>query len=74
MVDFGSERGLGVFETTGITIYLEDFKKAKTKLCTKRCRFRMDTSYIESRINGGSTGLPKLTCSISVPSTSIAAA
>ena len=43
MVDFGSERGLSVFEAAGITCYFEDFKKAKTKLWAKRCRFRMDT-------------------------------
>jgi hypothetical protein len=44
MVDFGSERGLSVFEAAGITCYFEDFKKAKTKLWAKRCRFRMDTN------------------------------
>jgi hypothetical protein len=30
MVDFGSGQGMSVFETTGITCYFEDFKKAKT--------------------------------------------
>ena len=43
MVDFGSERGPSVFETGGITSYLEDFKKAKTKRWAKRCRFWMGT-------------------------------
>jgi hypothetical protein len=31
MVDFGSKRGLSVFEAAGITCYFEDFKKEKTK-------------------------------------------
>jgi hypothetical protein len=44
MVDFGSERGLSVFETGGIARYFEDFKKAKTKRWVKRCHFWMGTS------------------------------
>jgi 7,8-dihydro-6-hydroxymethylpterin dimethyltransferase len=41
VVDFGSERGLSVFETTDIARYFEDFKNAKTKCWAKRCHFRM---------------------------------
>jgi hypothetical protein len=44
MVDFGSERGLSVFEIRGIAGYFEDLKKAKTKRWAKRCYFWMDTS------------------------------
>jgi hypothetical protein len=43
MVDFGSERGLSVFETTDIVRYFEDFKKAKTKRWGKRCHLWMGT-------------------------------
>ncbi len=44
MVDFGSEQGLSDFETAGIAGYFEDFKRAKTQLWAKRCRFRMGTT------------------------------
>ena len=39
MGDFGSEQGLSDFETAGIAGYSEDFKRAKTPLWAKRCRF-----------------------------------
>jgi hypothetical protein len=42
MVDFGSERGLSIFETGGIASYFEDFKNAKTKCRAKRCHFWSD--------------------------------
>jgi len=51
MVDFGSERGLSVFEAAGITCYFEDFKKAKTKLWAKRRRLWMDTNYQEPAVH-----------------------
>ncbi len=51
MVDFGSGQGLSNFETDGVAVtaiadiasYVEDFKRAKTPLWTKRCRLWMDT-------------------------------
>jgi len=46
MVDFGSEQGLNDFETAGIACYFEDFERAKTQPWAKRCRFWMDTNYI----------------------------
>jgi len=39
MVDFGFEQGLSDLETAGIVDYFEDFKRAKTPLGAKRCRF-----------------------------------
>jgi hypothetical protein len=44
MVDFGSEQGLSNFETAGIAVYVEDFKRVKTPLWAKRCRLWMGTS------------------------------
>jgi hypothetical protein len=46
MVDFGSERGLSVFESGGIVLYFEDFKKAKTKCWTKIYHLWMDTHSV----------------------------
>ena len=46
MVDFGSEQGLSDFETTRITGYFEDFKRAKTQLWAKRCRLCMGAIYL----------------------------
>jgi len=43
MVDFDSEQGLIDFETTEIACYFRKFKRARTQLWAKRCRFRMDT-------------------------------
>ncbi len=43
MVDFGLEQGLSDFETAGIVLYSEDFRRAKTPLWAKRCRLWMDT-------------------------------
>jgi len=50
MVGFGSEQGISFFETTGIVNYFEDFKKAKTPLRAKRCRFRMDIKKCPGRV------------------------
>jgi hypothetical protein len=52
MVGFGSEQGLSNFETDGVAVpalagiagYVEDFKRAKTPLRTKRCRLWMGTN------------------------------
>jgi len=49
MVDFGSEQGLSDFESAGIACYFEDFKRTKTKLRAKRCRFWMDTRKVKKQ-------------------------
>jgi len=51
VVDFDSGQGLSVFETTGILVYSEDFKKAKTQPWIRRCRFRADTGWSESPVS-----------------------